>query len=84
MCIKRIDVMHYLKLNNGKYIKKQPDYKPGSVPFLAKRRLSFIHAVCHHTALAFYPLARTSNPQAPVYMNLQPPACTADVSPHLW
>lgn len=76
--------MHYLKLNNGKYIKKQPDYKPGSVPFLGKRRLSFIHAVCHHTALAFYPLARTSSPQAPVYMNLQPPACTADVSPHLW
>ena len=44
--------------------------------------LSFIYAVCHHNAKAFYPPARASDPQAPVYMNLQPPRHTARTSLH--
>ena len=44
--------------------------------------LSFIYALCHHNSKAFYPPARTSNPQAPVYMNLQPPRRTARTSLH--
>ena len=58
----------------------QPTYKPGSVPFAGC--LSFIYAVCHHNAKAFYPPARASNPQTPVYMNLQPPRHTARTSLH--
>ena len=38
--------------------------------------------MCHHIAKAFYPPARASNPQAPVYMNLQPPRHTARTSLH--
>ena len=44
--------------------------------------LSFIYAMCHHIAKAFYPPARASYPQAPVYMNLQPPRHTARTSLH--
>ena len=44
--------------------------------------LSFIYAWCHHNAKAFYPPARASNPQTPVYMNLQPPRHTARTSLH--
>ena len=44
--------------------------------------LSFIYAWCHHNAKAFYPPARASDPQAPVYMNLQPPRHTARTSLH--
>ena len=44
--------------------------------------LSFIYALCRHSAKAFYPPARASNPQAPVYMNLQPPRHTARTSLH--
>ncbi len=58
--------------------KKQSAYKPGSVPLAGC--LSFIYAVCHHTAKAFYPPAWTSNPQTPVYMNLQLPRRTARTS----
>lgn len=43
-----------------------------------RRCLSFILSVCRHTALAFYPLPRASNPQTAVYMNLQLPRCTAE------
>lgn len=43
--------------------------------------LSFIYSVCHHTAQAFYPLPRTGNPYAAVYMNLQFPRRTAVMSP---
>ena len=53
---------------------------PGSVPLAGW--LSFIYAVCHHNAKAFYPPARTSDPQAPVYMNLQPPRHPARTSLH--
>ena len=60
--------------------KKQSTYKPGSVPFAGC--LSFIYIVCHHTTKAFYPPARASNPQTPVYMNLQPPRRTARTSLH--
>ena len=45
-------------------------------------RLSFIYTSCHHNAKAFYPPARASNPQTPVYMNLQPPRRTARTSLH--
>ena len=38
--------------------------------------------MCHHIAKAFYPPAWASNPQAPVYMNLQPPRHTARTSLH--
>ena len=38
--------------------------------------------MCHHIAKAFYPPARASSPQAPVYMNLQPPRHTARTSLH--
>ena len=38
--------------------------------------------MCHHIAKAFYPPARASYPQAPVYMNLQPPRRTARTSLH--
>ena len=58
----------------------QPAYKPGSV--LLAECLSFIYALCHHNAKAFYPPAWASNPQAPVYMNLQPPRRTARTSLH--
>ena len=44
--------------------------------------LSFIYAWCHHNAKAFYPPARASNPQTPVYANLQPPRHTARTSLH--
>ena len=44
--------------------------------------LSFIYTLCHHNAKAFYPPARASNPQTPVYMNLQPPRRTARTSLH--
>ena len=44
--------------------------------------LSFIYALCRHNAKAFYPPAQASNPQAPVYMNLQPPRHTARTSLH--
>ena len=44
--------------------------------------LSFIYALCHHNSKAFYPPARTSYPQTPVYMNLQPPRHTARTSLH--
>ena len=54
--------------------------KPGSVPLAGC--LSFIYAMCHHIAKAFYPPARASNPQTPVYMNLQPPRHTARTSLH--
>ncbi len=54
--------------------------KPGSVPLAGC--LSFIYAICRHIAKAFYPPARASNPQAPVYMNLQPPRRTARTSLH--
>ena len=60
--------------------KKQSIYKPGSVPFVGC--LSFIYTLCHHNAKAFYPPARASYPQAPVYMNLQPPRHTARTSLH--
>ena len=43
--------------------------------------LSFILVECCHPTLAFYPVARTSSPQALLYMNLQLPRCTAAVSP---
>ena len=46
------------------------------------RCLSFIYAVCRHNAKAFYPPAQASYPQAPVYMNLQPPRHTARTSLH--
>ena len=59
---------------------KQPACKPGSVPQVGC--LSFIYAMCHHMAKAFYPPVRASNPQAPVYMNLQPPRRTARTSLH--
>ncbi len=59
---------------------KQPAYKPGSVPLAG--RSSFIYAQCHQGAKAFYPPARASNPQTPVYMNLQPPRRTARTSLH--
>ena len=59
---------------------KQSIYKPGSVPFAGC--LSFIYALCHHNSKAFYPPARTSYPQTPVYMNLQPPRHTARTSLH--
>ena len=45
-------------------------------------RLSFIYAWCYHNAKAFYPPARASNPQTPVYANLQPPRHTARTSLH--
>ena len=61
-------------------LKKQSIYKPGSVPFVGC--LSFIYTLCHHNAKAFYPPARASYPQAPVYMNLQPPRHTARTSLH--
>ena len=55
------------------------------------RCLSFIWTVCHHTALAFYPLAgkgylfrMAKAITLPIYMNLQHPRCTASVSPHRW
>ena len=44
--------------------------------------LSFIYTMCHHIAQAFYPPAWASNPQTPVYMNLQPPRHTARTSLH--
>ena len=44
--------------------------------------LSFIYTMCHHRAKAFYPPARTSSPQMPVYMNLQLPRRTARTSLH--
>ena len=58
----------------------QSAYKPGSVPLAGCR--SLIYTMCHHIAKAFYPPARASNPQAPVYMNLQPPRHTARTSLH--
>ena len=58
----------------------QSAYKPGSVPLAGC--LSFIYAMCHHITKAFYPPARASNPQTPVYMNLQPPRHTARTSLH--
>ena len=62
------------------FMVSQPTYKPGSVPFAGC--LSFIYTACHHVAKAFYPPARASNPQTPVYMNLQPPRRTARTSLH--
>ena len=44
--------------------------------------LSFIYTLCRHRAKAFYPPARTSSPQMPVYMNLQLPRRTARTSLH--
>ena len=44
--------------------------------------LSFIYILCHHNTKAFYPPARASNPQMPVYVNLQPPRRTARTSLH--
>ena len=44
--------------------------------------LSFIYTLCHHNVKAFYPPARASYPQTPVYMNLQPPRRTARTSLH--
>ena len=38
--------------------------------------------MCHHIVKAFYPPAWASNPQTPVYMNLQPPRHTARTSLH--
>ena len=64
----------------GRALVKQSACKPGSVP--QSGCLSFIYTMCHHKAKAFYPPARTSNPQAPVYMNLQPPRHTARTSLH--
>ena len=64
----------------GRALVKQSACKPGSVP--QSGCLSFIYTMCHHKAKAFYPPARTSNPQAPVYMNLQPPRRTARTSLH--
>ena len=60
----------------------QPTYKPGSVP--RKGRLSFIYTLCHHNIKAFYPPAWASNPQTPVYLNLQLPRRTARTSLHGW
>ena len=64
----------------GRPLCVQSACKPGSVPLAG--RLSFIYAICCHIAKAFYPPARASNPQAPVYMNLQPPRRTARTSLH--
>ncbi len=58
----------------------QSAYKPGSVPHTGC--LSFIYTMCHHIVKAFYPPAWASNPQTPVYMNLQPPRHTARASLH--
>ena len=58
----------------------QSAYKPGSVPHTGC--LSFIYTMCHHIVKAFYPPAWASNPQTPVYMNLQPPRHTARTSLH--
>ena len=46
--------------------------------------LSFIYALCHHNAKAFYPPTQASNLQTSVYMNLQPPRHTARTSLHGW
>ena len=53
------------------------------------RVLCPLRGVCHSSmqcvatrAKAFYPPARASNPQTPVYMNLQPPRHTARTSLH--
>ena len=58
----------------------QSDDKPGSVPLTGC--LSFIYTLCHHNAKAFYPPAWASNPQTPVYVNLQSPRRTARTSLH--
>ena len=65
---------------SGRHCFRQSACKPGSVPLAGC--LSFIYAMCHHIAKAFYPPAWASNPQAPVYMNLQPPRRTARTSLH--
>ena len=73
---------------NGKTLssvkkRKQLAYKPGSVllHFCLRanvvQRLSFICACCCQQAIAVYPPARASSPQAPVYMTLQLPERTA-------
>ena len=67
-------------LYRGSPIVRQSACKPGSVPLTGC--LSFIYARCHHIAKAFYPPAWASNPQTPVYMNLQPPRRTARTSLH--
>ena len=46
--------------------------------------LSFIYTLCHHNIKAFYPPAWASNPQTPVYLNLQLPRRTARTSLHDW
>ena len=68
------------KMKMGHPHVEQSACKPGSVPLAGC--LSFIYAICHHIAKAFYPPARASNPQMPVYMNLQPPRHTARTSLH--
>ncbi len=70
--------MHAVKC--ASYYIKQSACKPGSVPLAGC--LSFIYTVHHCTAKAFYPPTRTSNPQTPVYANLQLPRHTARTSPH--
>lgn len=56
-------------------------YKPGSVQTLPQEaevlRLSFISTSSYPLALAIYPPTRASNPQALVYMILQPIRRTA-------
>ena len=70
----------WLTLRGEPHFVWQSACKPGSVPLAG--RLSFIYAMCHHIAKAFYPPAWASNPQTPVYMNLQPPRHTARTSLH--
>lgn len=66
------------------------DFKESSVPVsrvlypASAGCLSFIYSVCHHTALAFYPLPRADDPQTAVYANLQPSGRTATPLPPCW
>lgn len=48
--------------------------------------LPFIQSQCHHRPLSFYPPAWAGRPLfiSLVYMNFQPPGCTAPMSPLAW
>ena len=71
------------RLFKTKLKRKQLACKPGSVLLHlcfrthVVQRLSFICAYCCQQAIAVYPPARASSPQAPVYMTLQLPERTA-------